>query len=93
MQQKELLVHELKHCLHLYAYVQKVVSMYVRGCKFTVINQLVTEMNNGGIDTIGVYLGKLLDSHEQFEPDTVFSSNFDMMKTVMEIKALRPYMR
>ena len=92
VQQKELLVHELKHCLHLYAYAQKVVSMYVRGCKFAVINRFVSEMNHGDIDTIGVSLGKLLDAHEQFDPDTVFSSSFDMMKAVMKTK-LRPYVR
>lgn len=46
-QRSELLVHEIKHCLPLYAFVQKVTYMYANRIK--IVNKYVVMMENSGL--------------------------------------------
>lgn len=91
-QRAELLVHELKHCMCIYAYVQKVVSMYARDASIDHIGKYLDTMRDD-LSTYSTEINRILDEADQFIPDEPFSSSVDIVSKVLSYEVFKPYQK
>ena len=90
-QRAELLVHELKHCTVLYAFIQKIVFLIARDGIADETNNFIKEMGAGGFSRINDYIGQMMDKVEQFDPEEPFCSTFPVVDEIMRLNVLHPY--
>ena len=90
-QRKAILVHELKHCIPLYSYVQKVVSLYARNAHPRMLSDYSTAMANGLLNSIQTQVNHRLDTLETFDPAAPFKSTTDIMNIIFNFSAMVPY--
>lgn len=89
-QRAELLVHELKHCTVLYAFIQKIAALIAKDGLVEETNTFIKEMGAGGFSKINDYVGQLMDNAEQFDPEVPFHSTFPVVDAILRFNALQP---
>lgn len=91
-QRAELLVHELKHCMVIYAFVQKIASIIAYHIGNDKIRKFIGLMGEGGgLMKLNNLIGQKMDNSEQFDVDKPFTSNYNIIDDIMGESALRPY--
>lgn len=90
-QRKSILVHELKHCIPLYGYVQKVVSLYARNATALMLKNYNDSMRKGLLDSIQAQVNNRLDSLEAVDPNSTFESTTNIMDMLFNHSAMVPY--
>ena len=90
IQVKNILVHELKHCMILYAVVQRLVSLYVRSPHETDATKYVEWYGKYWMALNAKFNAYLDTDVEKFDPDIEYVSRRDIIPFIREHKFLVP---